>query len=69
MTGRCYKHSLKISPENTTLLIEYGTFSYSIHSFCSRLLKQVCTMYNNYLTSACLYFILLHFITLKITNL
>lgn len=40
MTGRCYKHSLKISPENTTLLIEYGTFTYSIHSFCSRLLKQ-----------------------------
>lgn len=43
MAGRCYKHSLKISPENTTLLIEYGTFTYSIHSFCSRLLKQVCT--------------------------
>lgn len=41
MAGRCYKHSLKISPENTTLLIEYGTFTYSIHSFCSRLLKQV----------------------------
>ncbi|VVC42534.1 Hypothetical protein CINCED_3A009963 [Cinara cedri] len=40
MTSRCYKHSLKINPENTTLLIEYGTFTYSIHSFCSRLLKQ-----------------------------
>lgn len=61
MTGRCYKHSLKISPENTTLLIEYGTFSYSIHSFCSRLLKQVCTIHN-YLISTRLYFILLHFI-------
>lgn len=47
MTGRCYKHSLKLSPENTTLLIEYGTFSYSIHSFCSRLLKQVCIKITN----------------------
>lgn len=41
MACLCYKHALKIDPENTTILIEYGTFAYSIHSFCSRLLKQV----------------------------
>lgn len=51
MTSRCYKHSLKFSPENTTLLIEYGTFTYSIHSFCSRLLKQVCIIYYANVTS------------------
>lgn len=41
MTCSCYKHSLTICPDNTTILIEYGTFAYCIHSFCSRLLKQV----------------------------
>lgn len=37
---RCYKRSLAIDPTHCNLWIEYGIFAYTIHSFCSRVLKQ-----------------------------
>lgn len=37
---RCYKRSLDIDPTHCNLWIEYGIFAYTIHSFCSRVLKQ-----------------------------
>lgn len=37
---RCYKRSLEIDPTHCNLWIEYGIFAYTIHSFCSRVLKQ-----------------------------
>lgn len=37
---RCYKTSLEIDPKHCNLWIEYGIFAYTIHSFCSRVLKQ-----------------------------
>lgn len=37
---RCFKRALELDPANAMLWIEYGTFVYSVHSFCSRLLKQ-----------------------------
>lgn len=41
MSCRCYKTSLDMDSGLATLWIEYGSFSYMVHSFCSRLLKQV----------------------------
>ncbi|XP_054272503.1 calcineurin-binding protein cabin-1-like [Macrosteles quadrilineatus] len=40
MSCRCYQTSLDIDSGLPTLWIEYGAFSYMVHSFCSRLLKQ-----------------------------
>lgn len=35
----CFKQALKLANEHITLWIEYGSFEYMVHSFCSRLLK------------------------------
>lgn len=35
----CFKQSLDISPDHLILWIEFGTFQYTVHSFCSRVLK------------------------------
>nr|XP_018916793.1 PREDICTED: calcineurin-binding protein cabin-1-like [Bemisia tabaci] len=43
MACQCYKRSLEIDAQHPTLWIEYGSFSYMLHSFCSRLLKQETT--------------------------
>ncbi|XP_075228430.1 calcineurin-binding protein cabin-1-like isoform X2 [Lycorma delicatula] len=40
MSCKCYQRSLQLDPEQSTLWIEYGSFSYMVHSFCSRLLNQ-----------------------------
>uniref|UniRef100_A0A1B6KZB6 Uncharacterized protein n=1 Tax=Graphocephala atropunctata TaxID=36148 RepID=A0A1B6KZB6_9HEMI len=40
MSCRCYKTALELDSGLPTLWIEYGSFSYMVHSFCSRLLKQ-----------------------------
>ncbi|CAB3224806.1 unnamed protein product [Arctia plantaginis] len=37
---RCFKRSLELNPTHCNMLIEYGLFVYTVHSFCSRLLKQ-----------------------------
>lgn len=37
---RCYMRALEIDPTHCNLWIEYGIFAYTIHSFCSRILKQ-----------------------------
>ena len=36
----CFKRALEIDRSNLSLWIEYGTISYSLHSFASRQLKQ-----------------------------
>ncbi|XP_034025725.1 calcineurin-binding protein cabin-1 isoform X2 [Thalassophryne amazonica] len=36
----CFKRALEIDSSNLSLWIEYGTISYALHSFASRLLKQ-----------------------------
>lgn len=36
----CFKRALEIDSSNLSLWIEYGTISYSLHSFASRQLKQ-----------------------------
>lgn len=36
----CFKRALEIDGSNLSLWIEYGTISYSLHSFASRQLKQ-----------------------------
>lgn len=38
---RCFQKALDLEPDNTTLWIEFGSFAYTVHSFCSRLLKTV----------------------------
>ncbi|CAG9860246.1 unnamed protein product [Phyllotreta striolata] len=35
----CFKKSLEICPDPLMLWIEYGTFQYTAHSYCSRILK------------------------------
>lgn len=37
---RCFKRALELDPNHCTMWIEYGMFVYTVHSFCSRLLKQ-----------------------------
>lgn len=37
---RCYEQCLKLNDKNRVLWIEYGNFTYNLHSFCSRCLKQ-----------------------------
>lgn len=37
---RCYKRALEIDPTHCNLWTEYGMFAYTIHSFCSRFLRQ-----------------------------
>jgi len=36
----CFKRALEIDSSNLSLWIEYGTISYSLHTFASRQLKQ-----------------------------
>ena len=36
----CFKHALKLVHNHSTLLIEFGSFAYMAHSFCSRFLKR-----------------------------
>ncbi|KAJ8947583.1 hypothetical protein NQ318_010095 [Aromia moschata] len=35
----CFERALSISPDPLMLWIEYGTFQYTVHSYCSRILK------------------------------
>ncbi|XP_063238012.1 calcineurin-binding protein cabin-1-like isoform X2 [Bacillus rossius redtenbacheri] len=37
---RCFQRALEIDPKHSVLWIEYGSFVYMVHSFCSRVLKQ-----------------------------
>lgn len=37
---RCFETCLKLRDKHTMLWIEYGTFTYMLHSYCSRSLKQ-----------------------------
>ncbi|CAH0596502.1 unnamed protein product [Chrysodeixis includens] len=37
---RCFKRSLELDPKACNMWTEYGMFVYSVHSFCSRVLKQ-----------------------------
>ncbi|XP_068619649.1 calcineurin-binding protein cabin-1-like [Battus philenor] len=39
-TTRCFKRSLDLDPTHRDMWLEYGNFVYTVHSFCSRLLKQ-----------------------------
>ncbi|KPJ15518.1 Calcineurin-binding protein cabin-1 [Papilio machaon] len=39
-TIQCFKRSLALDPTHSELWLEYGNFVYTVHSFCSRLLKQ-----------------------------
>ena len=36
----CYNRAVKLVSSQSVVWIEYGTFAYTVHSFCSRLLKQ-----------------------------
>lgn len=36
---QCFEKAVELDPENTTMWIEFGNFAYTVHSFCSRLLK------------------------------
>jgi hypothetical protein len=38
---RCFQRALDIEAKHSLMWIEYGSFVYMVHSFCSRLLKQV----------------------------
>ena len=40
MAQKSFKHAIGLSPKNLTIWTEFGNFMYSVHSFCSRLLKQ-----------------------------
>jgi len=40
---RCFQRALDIDATHSLMWIEYGSFVYMVHSFCSRLLKQVKT--------------------------
>lgn len=35
----CFQRALAIAPDHLVLWIEYGTFQYTAHSYCSRILK------------------------------
>lgn len=35
----CFRQALKLSNDHVTLWIEFGSFEYMVHSFCSRVLK------------------------------
>lgn len=35
----CFKEALRLSSDHVTLWIEFGSFEYMVHSFCSRVLK------------------------------
>lgn len=37
---RCFEKCLKLNDKHRVLWIEYGNFTYNLHSFCSRALKQ-----------------------------
>lgn len=37
---RCYRHAVDLSPTHLTIWTEYGSFLYTVHSFCSRVLEQ-----------------------------
>lgn len=37
---RCFKRTLELDPSYRYMWIEFGNFVYTVHSFCSRLLKQ-----------------------------
>ncbi|GBP11673.1 Calcineurin-binding protein cabin-1 [Eumeta japonica] len=39
-TMRCFRRALDLDSGHCNLWIEYGVFTYTVHSFCSRLLKQ-----------------------------
>ncbi|XP_055382064.1 calcineurin-binding protein cabin-1-like [Condylostylus longicornis] len=43
-TKRCFEQCISINKTNTLLWIEYGQFAYTVHSFCSRLLKHCMTL-------------------------
>jgi hypothetical protein len=49
MVCKCYERALQLDPTQSTLWIERGTFSYTIHSFCSNLLKKVYNTLVSYL--------------------
>jgi len=36
---RCFKQCVKLDNKHSLLWIEYGSFAYTLHSFCSRNLK------------------------------
>lgn len=36
---KCFDQCLQLNEEDSQLWIEYGSFAYNIHSFCSRSLK------------------------------
>lgn len=38
---QCFQKAVDLDLENTTMWIEFGNFAYTVHSFCSRLLKTV----------------------------
>jgi hypothetical protein len=54
---RCFQRALDIEANHSLMWIEYGSFVYMVHSFCSRLLKQVRNKGTSY--SRKLYLILL----------
>lgn len=54
---RCFQRALDIEANHSLMWIEYGSFVYMVHSFCSRLLKQVRSKEFSY--SSKLYVILL----------
>ncbi|XP_011502585.1 PREDICTED: calcineurin-binding protein cabin-1-like, partial [Ceratosolen solmsi marchali] len=37
---RSYQHAIELVPSHLTIWTEFGNFLYTVHSFCSRLLKQ-----------------------------
>ncbi|XP_014204273.1 calcineurin-binding protein cabin-1-like [Copidosoma floridanum] len=40
ISRRSYQQAVKLSPLHVTIWTEFGHFLYTVHSFCSRLLKQ-----------------------------
>jgi calcineurin-binding protein cabin-1 len=37
---KSYQHAIELVPSHLTIWTEFGNFLYTVHSFCSRLLKQ-----------------------------
>ncbi|CAL8077936.1 unnamed protein product [Orchesella dallaii] len=39
-TSHCFQNALQLQPSNMKLRIEFGSFVYAMHAYCSRLMKQ-----------------------------
>jgi hypothetical protein len=63
---RCFQRALDIEANHSLMWIEYGSFVYMVHSFCSRLLKQVRSKETSY---SCKLYVILLFLNFTEVNI